>query len=964
MIESNFFNWLVADMRESWIRIAVACFILGTVSKVQATDFSKDIKPLLSQHCIACHGGVKQASDLSFIYHDQALTVILPGKANESTLIERVTSEDDEERMPPPGHGPPLSSKEIELLRTWINDGAQWESHWSFVAPQSKPAPEVQQSNWVRESMDAFVLARLEGERLMPSPDAVPARWLRRVSLDLIGLPPTLEERDAFLSTVSTSGDAAFESEVQRLLDSPQFGERWASVWLDAVRYADSKGVGRDGRRSIWKYRDWVIDALNRGMPFDEFTVAQLAGDLVANPSLDDLVATACHRLTQTNEEGGTDDEQFRLEAVVDRVNTTWQVWQGMTFGCVQCHSHPYDPFRHTEYYQFLSFFNNTVDTDLSNDDPRVAIPLDHNDYDRAMELDKAIADLKQQDWQSGYLLLADESRWHTFSEMDSTTLADTTLAVETVDGVAHFHTVGAASNNTDIELEVTIPDGITRVTAIRFTGLPLDPEKALADSEWGFVLSHVEASAITSESDPQPLDIARVIGDDRDPFHDPQLSLNAKHPHGYGAYSRINHKRQAAFVLAEPWQVTKESRLRLKLSHRMVELGAFPLVTRRGSIAISDDESFTGWVRDEATLTARERLATLMRDRSEIESVETPVMRERCEAFSRSTYVFERGSFLDKGDRVSSMTPEVLPELASAETPTRLQLAHWIARPENPLTSRVVVNRFWAQMFGVGIVETQEDFGSSGTTPSHPDLLDDLAVRFATEMAWNIKSLLREIALSSTYRQSSKATAERLERDPDNRLLARGPRKRLNAEIVRDQALAISGLLSNKMYGPPVHPPLPADVWKPFHEADKWETPERGDPDRYRRSVYTYTKRSIPFPMFAAFDAPSREFCIARRLPSNTPLQALMTLNDQTFVEASHAFAERMLAAGETPHDQIAFGFQLATAREPLAVELRQLTQLFEKTQRSASDHSDSKKVAMNNVAIVLLNLDEVLCK
>lgn len=948
-------------MRIAFIQVATLiglCFAaLGN-----AADFNNEIRPIFNKHCVMCHGGVQQAADLSLIYRDATLAVVEPGDPEASSLFERVTSDDEDIRMPPPDHGPPLTPDEISALSDWIRDGAKWESHWAYVTPQSQDVPQVNRGDWVRKPMDPFVLAQLQAAGLEPSGEATPERWLRRVSLDLVGLPPTPSERSSFLSSLPTDGEAAYEREVRRLLESPRFGERWASVWLDAVRYADSKGLGQDGRRSIWKYRDWVIDAFNRDMPFDEFTVAQLAGDLLPDPTLDDLIATACHRLTATNEEGGTDDEQFRLEAVIDRVNTTWQVWQGITFGCVQCHSHPYAPIRQQEYYEFLAYFNNTADTDLNSDAPVIDIPIDRQAYAEARELDRQIEDLKKESFDSAYALLAEEQNWRPLSDVSASSSSDTKLKVESIDGVAQFSTVGTVAKNTTIELLFSPPDGVESVTAIRFTGLPHNPESAVADSEWGFVLSHVELLLVDGD-DKQPIEIGRLIGDEPNPFHDPQLSLESPNPHGYGAYSRIHHKRQAAFVLAAPVKVTNETELLLKLSHRIVETGAFPLVTRRGSIAVSDSKEFSQWLNDPDVIAAREKMKELSEQRAEIRSVGTPVMRERGERFLRPTHVFERGNFLTKGDRVHPKTPSFLPALVSDE-PTRLHLAQWIIHPDNPLTARVTVNRFWAQMFGAGIVKTQEDFGSSGAAPSHPKLLDDLAVRFSGDMNWSVKELLREIALSATYRQSSKTSGTKTEQDPENRLLSRGPRSRLSAEAVRDQSLAISGLLSEKMFGPPVHPPLPEGVWKPFQGGDKWQTPARDDPDRYRRSIYTYTKRSIPFPMFAAFDAPSREFCSVRRLPSNTPLQALMTLNDPTFVEAAQALAQRMLKAGDTAEQRIAFGFLLATSREAKPGERKQLIELYEKTLKAAAEQGDAESIAMGNVATVLLNLDEVLCK
>jgi hypothetical protein len=961
---------------------AAACIVLfSSLISAAEVDFSTQIQPILNQHCVPCHGGVKQVADVSFIYREDALNVIEPGSPEDSYALERIKSTDEDERMPPPEHGPPLSKEEIQLLTSWIEEGAEWSEHWSFVAPEKSEIPSaVADDEWIRRRMDAFVLARLREEGLEPADDAEPDRWLRRVSLDLTGLPPSLETREAFLGAVASAGEAAYAAAVERLLNSPRFGERWASVWLDAVRYADSKGLGQDGRREIWKYRDWVIRAFNEDMPFDQFTVKQIAGDLLPNASMDDFIATACQRLTQTNEEGGTDDEQFRLEAVLDRVNTSWQVWQGVTFGCVQCHSHPYDPIRHEEYYKFAAYFNNTLDSDISNDEPRLAVPLSQEDYPRARNLDRQIKDLKEEYWQSGFELLQSADNWLEPKSLEVSTTSDTKLATETVDGAVQYHTVGTVAKNTDITLTIPIPDNQKTLTAIRFTGMPLEPTQALDYSEWGFVLSHVSANLVNEDGTTTALPIAYVIGDEAFPILDPQESLNPKSSHGFSAYSRIHHARNAAFVLKAPLSLGTNQRLQLTLKHKVVETGAFPLVAKRGSIAISNHDSFTQWLEDPRTLAIANKIKELEEERKSIPAVRTPILTSRPAHLARPSHVFERGNFLTKGAAVEPDVPAFLTSSMQGELttdePPRLQAAKWIASADNPLTARVAVNRFWGQLFGVGIVETQEDFGSAGSEPSNSRLLDDLSARFANEMEWSVKALLKEITLSSTYRQTSRASEDLLQQDPRNRLLARGPRNRIPAEMVRDQALAISGLISDKQFGPPVHPPLPAGVWKPFQGGDKWRTPEPGKADRYRRSIYTYTKRSIPFPMFAAFDAPSREFCSARRLPSNTPLQALMTLNDQTFTEAAEALATRMQTHGNTIQEQIAYGVKLATCREPKAIELDKLRSLYDRTLAKVSADMPSKptdsaedivspsKLAMTNVATVLLNLDEVLCK
>lgn len=949
--------------------VSVAAVLSPTVVTVSvradenAISFNDDIRPILNQHCVACHGGVKQAGGLSFAYADEASYVLEPGEPDESLIIERVTSEDEDEHMPPAEHGRALNDAEVAKLRRWIEQGGAWGQHWSFVAPQTHPAPQVNEADWVRGKIDAFVLDRLQKAELTPAREATPERWLRRVSLDLIGLPPTLQERRRFLREVEADSQSAYEAAVERLLDSPHFGERWASVWLDVVRYADSKGLGIDGRRSVWKFRDWVIKAFNADMPFDEFTVKQLAGDLLPERTIDDLVATACSRLTQTCEEGGTDDEQFRVEAVIDRVNTTMLAWQGLTFGCVQCHSHPYDPIRHEEYYQLLGFFNNTADSDLDDESPRIQVPKRDSDLEQALQLDREIEENEQKSWREAIAIVSNEARWSPLQDFVASTNNSTKVVVEKVDGVSEYQTRGNVAKQTTVVIESQLPGDLERLTAVQFTGLPKNLEQALIDSEWGFVLSHVKLELLVGDTEPKELEIARVIADEPNPILDPMLSLNAKSSNGFGAYSRIHYPRTGVFVLANAVELTKGCKLKISLAQNVFALGAFPLVAHRGRVAVTDSPEVERWIHAEETLTRAEKLADLRKQRSAIGSVSLPVMQERPSALERPTFVFDRGNYLTKADSVANGTPEFLPSLESQGTPTRLDFAKWLVSMENPLTARVAVNRFWAQLFGTGLVESQEDFGSSGDAPSHPLMFDDLSARFATDMGWSVKSLLREIVLSSTYRQSSVVDSRKLELDPQNRLLSRGPRFRMPAETIRDQALAISGLLCEDLFGEPVFPPIPDGVWLPFQGGDKWTTPDKGDPQRYRRTIYTYTKRTIQFPMMASFDAPTREFCSPRRLSSNTPLQALMTLNDATFVEASEALADRMLGFGDSPGQHIRHGVLLATCRKPTNEEVTKLLLLYEAG--IADDSSDrAKKASLTTVATVLLNLDEVMNK
>jgi hypothetical protein len=924
-------------------------------------SFSKQIRPIFNKHCTACHGGVKQAADISFAYRDQVVapegSIVEPGEPDDSELIARIISEDEDSRMPPPEHGHGLNEAEVDLVKQWISEGAEWEKHWAYEKPESPSIPKVTDSDWCRKPVDNFILRKLEQESLKPSPEATPARWLRRVTLDLTGLPPTPEERAAFLSDIEAEPDTAHETVVDRLLASPQFGERWASVWLDQVRYADSKGLGADTRRNIWKYRDWVIDSFNDDMPYDQFTIKQIAGDLLPDRTIADQIATAGHRLTQTNEEGGTDDEEFRIAAVLDRVNTTWQTWQGVTFGCVQCHSHPYDPIRHEEFYEFAAFFNNTADCDLDNDWPKVKAPVNRADYAKATELDRQIASLSDEIWTQEHDLLSNQSLWKPVTKLEASTNKATQVDVETVGDREEFFTVDTITKNTDITLKSTLPTDIEKLTAIRLTASPLDAKKAVSDSEWGFILAHLAAKLIVpDEKEPRQIKLSHVIADEPEMMQNPQGSLNPKTDYGWSVYSRIHYPRSAAFVLKKPLEVPKGSRLQVTLKHRVYILASFTMMIRRGHLAVSDDEQFTDLLNGGDFGKKIKKYWDKKKERDKIKSAEVPVLRERDQRFARPSHVFVRGLFLTKDKQVEAGTPECFPPLPAEEPNNRLTLAKWFVSPNNPLTARVAVNRIWAQLFGIGIVATEEDFGSSGEAPSHPELLDYLATRFQHDYSWSTKKMLREIVLSNAYRQVGKFRSELKERDPQNRWIASGPRFRLPAETIRDQSLSISGLLNLKMAGPPVRPPIPAGVWKPFAGGDKWETAKPDDPSRYRRAIYTYTKRSIPYPMFASFDSPSREFCTPRRLRSNTPIQALMTLNDESFVECATAFAKRMQDSAETTPEQIKFGFVLATSREPDESELDDLVALAEK-------YNDTDSPLMP-VAAVLLNLDEVLMK
>ena len=932
------------------------------VSVPEVVRFERDVRPIFNAHCSACHGGVREAGDLNLIDRESVAALVFPGDPELSYLLDRVSDPDDETRMPPAEHGPRLTQRELAVLARWIEQGATWERHWSFAPPTRPEPPGVRDVNWCRGPIDRFVLAKLDAAGLAPNPPAEPDRWLRRVSIDLTGLPPTLAEREVFLAAVEKDGEAAYVAAVDRLLASPHFGERWASVWLDQVRYADSRGLGQDGGRTAWPYRDWVVDAFNADLPFDEFTVKQLAGDLLPGARAEDRIATVAHRLTQSNEEGGTDDEQFRTEAVLDRVAVTWQVWQGLTMECVQCHAHPYDPIAHTEYYQSVAFFNGTADADLSSDHPTFAAPRDPADFNKAAALDARIEPLRRRIWEAENALLQDPAAWRAPENLEASIKGSPGIVLEGAEDPAgpNYRITGNVARNTAVTLTATLPEGLDELAAIRFTGLPVDPEAALKDAEWGYTISHVVAELIPPGGEAAEIKFSEVLFDEPDPDRDPKASLTAKGASGVGPYTKMRRPRSAAFVVPKPLPVEPGTRLKMTLKFNLFDLAAFPLVAKRGRIAVSGDPRIHQLWRDPERKREREELRALAAKRRAIPSVNVPVMVERVPQLSRPTHRFDRGNMLTKAEPVSPGVPRALGSLAedgpSEHGVDRLALARWLVGEQNPLTARVQANRLWGRLFGVGLVRTEEDFGSSGERPSHPELLDDLAVRFATDYAWSNKRLLREIVLSSTYRQSAATRPGALAADPDNRLLARGPRQRLTAEALRDQALHAAGLLTERLHGPPVMPPIPDGVWKAFN-GQKWTTPAVGHPDRTRRSLYTYVKRSIPHPLMASFDAPSREFCAARRPDSNTPVQALMTLNDATFSEAAAALAERMNAAGASPRDRARRGFLLVCDREPTAGDLDALAALHKEV-AALPDGPPPGEI----VAGVLLNLDEAL--
>jgi len=919
--------------------------------------FNRDIRPILTQHCTACHGGVKEAGGISFVFREKALATgesgnptIVPGKPDQSELIARVSSTDPDLVMPQPDHGPPLPEAHIAKLRQWILEGANWDEHWAFVKPVAVPAPAVKRPDWPKNEIDAFVLARLEKENLQPNPEAEPALLLRRLSIDLIGLPPTLAELDAFEAAWQNDPEPAWQREIDRLLASPHYGERWASNWLDLARYADTEGLGHDQPRTAWPFRDWVVRAYNADMPFDDFTIKQLAGDLLPAPTIEDLIATNFHRQSQNNGEGGADDEEFRVAAVMDRVATTWETWQGVTMACVQCHSHPYDPILHEEYYSSYAFFNNARDYDLSQHFPLLPVPKELALTENFTNWWSERKELLDETHEHQHALRA-ETAWKPAAAMRAES-QQVALEVTPGDGNPEFIVTGTAATGSVFELQITPPAGLTEITAVRLEIMPVDESTAIHTPEWGAVLSRIALHATPANGPESPVTIASIIGDEPDPFFNPRASFE-NNATGWGAYPKIDRPRSCVLVFAQP---IPASSLRLALVHQLNAALSIPMVGKRGRVFLTNDARWTTLANDPATASALARVAEIDAALAKHRVAELPYIDSVARHLERPTHLFIRGNWLDKDSGIQKPAIPTLFGKLPADA-DRLAFAKWLVSSENPLAARVAANRLWEQLFGRGLVETLEDFGSAGSEPSHPELLDYLALRYRDTHRWSQKAMLREIVSSATYRQSAAATRPVQAADPHNRLLARGPRVRLSAEAVRDHGLVASGLFAPVMSGPPVFPPMPEGGWTPFESRETWHTPEPGQPDRYRRSLYTYIKHTNPYPAFASFDAPTRELCTTRRILSNTPLQALDTLNSPAHTEFAEALARRM--SDEIPGDlraKIAAAHRIATSRLPSDERLHQLLDLYQKIK--------GRENAYTTLAAVLLNLDEALVK
>ncbi len=973
-------------------------------------DFVRDVEPILRSSCYGCHSGAQPKAQLRLDVKSVAMRVITPGASEKSRLIARVEGRGEEARMP--FNGTPLRPEQIVMLKRWINAGAEWPEnldardqappkHWAYVKPVKPAVPAVKHTELVRNPIDNFLLARLEQEGLSYSSEASKETLARRLSLDLTGLPPTPVELTAFLN--DTRPDA-YDRLVDRLLASPHFGERWARPWLDLARYADSNGYEKDDRRSVWKFRDWVINALNRDMPFDEFTIEQIAGDMLPNATEEQRMATGFNRNTQFNEEGGVDKDESYFEVQVDRVATTSTVWLGSTLGCAQCHNHKFDPFTQKDFYSMMAFFNNgekkqigTGDTSTYYIEPVLEMPTpEQKERREAIEarieaLTKQTTTLtpalKSQESEWERTVLNAEQDWHVVTPTKMSGAAGTTLTAET-DG--RIFAGGEAPRNEAYIFEFPLPAG--RASGLRLEALPdarLPRGGPGRDAYGNFNITQIKVE-VPNGSGWQPVEVQKLAADTG------TRSLETKHGQVWMVDASREDKRlarQMVIVLQQPLSALKVRLTIVQDSEFSCQsVGSFRLSatdTSDPTLIVKVSHSLRGLlgktgrtdeqeekIRDyflSATPTlqaARDELKKAREDKEKLEITSALIMGERPGYDRPSDFIRIRGGFSAKADKVYANVPAVLPPLSDSEMPNRLGLAQWLVSKDNPLTARVAVNRIWEQYFAHGIVETSEDFGTQGQRPSHPELLDWLATEFM-DRGWSMKAIDRLIVTSTAYRQSSNVTPELFAKDQYNRLLARGPRFRMAAETVRDMVLAASGLLSGRIGGPSVFPPQPPGIWDMPYNDDVYEV-SKGE-DRYRRGIYTFARRSAPYPTQINFDAPSREICTVRRTRTNTPLQALNLLNDEAFWEAAHAMASRLAQEGGSDvRARIDYGYVLATGRHAKPEELSYLAKYqSDEEARFAAHLDDAKKVggsaetaSWTMVANVLLNLDETITK
>ncbi len=946
------------------------CLANLVAAQEKPIDFGLQIRPILAEHCFHCHGPdpAHREADLRLDEESSAKGLrdgkqaIADRSPNTSEIINRIESHDPDLVMPPPSARKTVTPAQRDLLKAWIAQGAQWGPHWSLTPPKHSPLPQASEDPWAKTPVDAWILQAMRTRGLEPAPPATLETLARRLSLDLIGLPPEPRRLEQLLQESKHDRAAAIEHFVNDLLKSPSFGEHWARLWLDLARYADTKGYEKDLKRDLWPYRDWVIQAFNEDMPYDRFTIEQLAGDLLDQPSTSQRIATAFHRATLSNDEGGTDDEEFRIAAVKDRVDTTMQVWMGLTMGCAKCHSHKYDPISMEDYYSFYAIWNQTEDADRYDDEPRMPIPSFDQQSQLASlqserqrlnaEIDKARVDSQA---------LIDQ-RWTIAQPTSVDSESHAALIIESDSSV---RAVADRPATDTYVLEVKLPPGTyqaLRLEALMAKANPEDPAPRLGlnSKDPNFVVNSLEllqgasqtrislkAKKVSFEQNGWPLTGAV----DEDPKT------------GWAISPKQQQNHWAILELAEPLVVPdpkgdNPADPEHKIVVRIVQSYGGHLLMHRVRVAFAADAKIPLVVEELPEVEAiAKRSQELDKQIQALRDAipKLPVMRELASASRRETRLHRRGSFLDPGDSL----PPALPRLFESESasapdrlaaaPDRLAAARWLVDRNNPLTPRVAANRVWAQLFGRGIVETEEDFGSQGTLPTHPELLDWLAIEYRDSQAWSLKGFLRTIVLSNTYQQSYAQDPVRMEKDPRNLWLSHSPHYRLSAEVVRDQALSVAGLLSDKRGGAPVMPPQPEGLWRSTYSGAQWIT-SPGE-DRFRRGIYTFWKRTTPYPSMEVFDATTREVCQIRRITTNTPLQALVTLNDPVYVEASVAMAMRWMTSSQSDTDRMRVGFASALARPIDEAELQRLMLLLQRARKYFEASPDAAKALLSDM-------------
>lgn len=893
--------------------LVVVCYQLMSYEKT--VDFNTEVKPIINKKCISCHGGVKKQAGFSLLFHDEALAVnksgkpaIIPGDPEGSELIRRLQSKDPEERMPYKHDA--LSNEEIDIFKRWIKQGAKWGDHWAFLPVKQVELPDVD-DDWIKNDIDRFIYEKLEDNELTPSAGADKATLLRRVSLDLIGMAPPANLAKQYLS--DNNEDKAYKTLVDSLLASPRFGEKWASMWLDVARYADTKGYEADNARNIWQYRDWVIRAFNSNMPYNQFITEQIAGDFLPDATDNQYIATAFHRNTMTNDEGGTNNEEFRVAAVLDRVNTTWEGLLSTTFACVQCHSHPYDPFKHDEFYKFMAYFNNTRDEDIQSEYPLL------RQYDDGLtrKLDSLTTWLKQN------VSAAKSKEIYKFLKTGQ----------PTINSIAADSLVNAVIGNNNVALFFK-NNAIGRFAAVD--------------------LNHVD-QLIYRYASSKPGGTMQLR---MDKPNGPVIA-SWKVPDGPGYQNLpVDFKVQSG---VHDVYLSYQNPLQTNMDEVVVYFDWF----RFGQQFPGTDKP--GYKEN------KERFWTLLNANPQ----SLPVMVENPANRSRKTFVFKRGAWTSHGKEVQAGVPKALAYAMPAGAPkNRLGLAMWLTDKRNPLLSRTITNRLWEQLFGTGIVETLEDMGTQGMNPTHKELLDHLSWQLMNDYKWSLKTLIKEMVMSATYRQDSKVSEEMKKKDLFNKFYARGPRIRLSAEQLRDQHLSVCGMLSPKMYGAGVMPWQPDGIWNSPYNGAKWNN-ATGE-DQYRRAIYTYWKRTAPYPSMIAFDGAQRVVCNARRIRTNTPLQALVTLNDEAYMDMARHFARRMQKeGGKQAAAQIAKGYELMMYKPISGTKLKILNGLYltalkdyKATPAKVSEMlpgdsaGNPETAALVVVANAMMNLDEVVTK